>query len=56
MREAAHVLLEGVPDSLDRDAIARDIEANVADVREVHHMHVWSMDGSTRTWRRCTPA
>ncbi|WP_245469606.1 cation diffusion facilitator family transporter [Mesorhizobium sp. M7A.F.Ca.MR.362.00.0.0] len=29
MREAAHVLLEGVPPSLDRDLIARDIEATV---------------------------
>jgi cobalt-zinc-cadmium efflux system protein len=46
MREAAHVLLEGAPASLDRDGIARDIEANVHGVREVHHMHVWSLDGS----------
>ena len=28
MREAAHVLLEGVPASLDRDGIARDIEGD----------------------------
>ena len=47
MRQAAHVLLEGVPPALDRDAIARDIEANVPNVREVHHMHVWSLDGSS---------
>ena len=46
MREVGHLLLEGVPESLNRDAIARDIEANVAGVREVHHMHVWSLDGS----------
>ena len=46
MREAGHVLLEGVPESLDRDGIARDIEGHVAGVREVHHMHVWSMDGA----------
>lgn len=46
MREAAHVLLEGVPESMDRDGIAKDIATNVAGVREVHHMHVWSMDGS----------
>ncbi|RWM30714.1 cation diffusion facilitator family transporter [Mesorhizobium sp.] len=45
MREAAHVLLEGVPASLDRDLIARDLEAAVKGVREVHHMHVWSLDG-----------
>ncbi len=46
MREAAHVLLEGVPQNLDRDGIARDIVGHVAGVREVHHMHVWSIDGS----------
>ena len=46
MRDAAHVLLEGTPPRLDRDAVARDIAENVAGVREVHHMHVWSMDGS----------
>ncbi len=31
---------------LDRDGIASDIVANVGGVREVHHMHVWSLDGS----------
>ncbi|QPC85424.1 cation diffusion facilitator family transporter [Mesorhizobium sp. NBSH29] len=46
MKEAGHLLLEGVPVSLDRDSIARDIEDHVAGVREVHHMHVWSMDGA----------
>lgn len=48
MKEAAHVLLEGVPRNLDRDCIARDLEASVTGVREIHHMHVWSLDG-TRT-------
>ncbi|TPI60285.1 cation transporter [Mesorhizobium sp. B3-1-7] len=47
MREAAHVLLEGVPARLDRDVIARDIEGAVKGVREVHHMHVWSLDGTS---------
>jgi cobalt-zinc-cadmium efflux system protein len=46
MREAAHLLLEGAPPNLDRDGIARDIEAHVTGVREIHHMHVWSLDGS----------
>ncbi|MFD2058205.1 cation diffusion facilitator family transporter [Mesorhizobium calcicola] len=46
MRAAAHVLLEGVPPTLDRDLIARDIEATIQGVREVHHMHVWSLDGT----------
>ncbi|MBZ9762276.1 cation diffusion facilitator family transporter [Mesorhizobium sp. CA8] len=47
MREAAHVLLEGVPASLDRDVVAKDIESAVKGVREVHHMHVWSLDGTS---------
>jgi cobalt-zinc-cadmium efflux system protein len=46
VREAGAVLLEGVPERLDRDLIANDIEVGVAGVREVHHMHVWSLDGS----------
>ncbi len=45
-RESGHLLLEGVPASLDRDDIARDIEGNVTGVTGVHHMHVWSMDGA----------
>jgi cobalt-zinc-cadmium efflux system protein len=47
MREAAHVLLEGVPANLDRDLIAKDLEGAVKGVREVHHMHVWSLDGTS---------
>ncbi|MEO9340668.1 cation diffusion facilitator family transporter [Mesorhizobium sp. SB112] len=46
VKESGHLLLEGVPQSLDRDDIARDLAASIADVREVHHMHVWSLDGS----------
>src|SRR5690606_20740822 len=46
VRESGNLLLEGVPASLDRDGVARDIEAHVAGVREIHHMHVWSMDGA----------
>ncbi len=46
MREAAHLLLEGTPTGLDRDVIARDLEAHVGGLREVHHMHVWSLDGT----------
>ena len=46
MRESGYLLLEGVPANLDRDRIATDIETNVAGVREIHHMHVWSLDGA----------
>ncbi len=47
MRQAAHLLLEGAPMALDRDAIAGDIAGHVEGVREIHHMHVWSMDGAS---------
>jgi cobalt-zinc-cadmium efflux system protein len=46
VKESGHVLLEGVPAGLDRDVLARDIENNVRGVVSVHHMHVWSLDGS----------
>lgn len=46
MRDAAHVLLEGAPPELDRERIVGDIVAHVSGVREVHHMHLWSLDGS----------
>lgn len=46
IRDSGHLLLEGTPKSLDRDLIARDLVAHVPLVREVHHMHVWSLDGA----------
>lgn len=46
VRDSGRVLLEGAPDDLDRDRIARDIETSVAGVRSIHHMHVWSIDGA----------
>jgi cobalt-zinc-cadmium efflux system protein len=46
MRDAAHLLLEGAPATVDRDAIAGDLVANISGLREVHHMHVWSLDGT----------
>lgn len=46
VRESGHLLLEGAPESLDRDEIARDLEDSVAGISDIHHMHVWSLDGS----------
>lgn len=45
-REAGHLLMEGAPDSLDREAIAADLAAHVPGVEDVHHMHLWSLDGA----------
>jgi len=46
VRDAGHVLLEGTPQSMDRDQIVADMTANFPEVREIHHVHVWSLDGS----------
>ncbi|MGN6464461.1 MAG: cation diffusion facilitator family transporter [Rhizobiaceae bacterium] len=46
VRDAGHVLLEGTPESMDRDHIVADMTGHFAEVREIHHMHVWSLDGS----------
>jgi cobalt-zinc-cadmium efflux system protein len=46
VRDAGHVLLEGTPDRMDRDQIVADMTGHFPEVREIHHMHVWSLDGS----------
>jgi cobalt-zinc-cadmium efflux system protein len=46
VRDAGHVLLEGTPGSMDRDAIVADMTKHFPEVREIHHVHVWSLDGS----------
>ncbi|HVS77282.1 MAG TPA: cation diffusion facilitator family transporter [Steroidobacteraceae bacterium] len=43
-REAGHVLLQGTPPALDPDGLAHDL-AQVSGVRDVHHLHVWSLTG-----------
>lgn len=48
MLDAARILIESTPTGFDRDAIRLDLVSSVVQVREVHHMHIWSIDG-TRT-------
>ena len=43
VRDASHVLLEGVPGGLDVNEIGRDLVANVDVVEDVHHVHAWSL-------------
>ncbi|RYG31537.1 MAG: cation transporter [Burkholderiales bacterium] len=42
--ESAHILLEGAPHNLDLDKITHDLE-HLDDVKDVHHAHLWSLDG-----------
>lgn len=46
VKDSGHLLLEGAPRDIDRDAIQDDLARHVAGVRGIHHMHVWSLDGS----------
>jgi cobalt-zinc-cadmium efflux system protein len=43
IRDAGHILLEGTPTQLDVKQIGRDLEENVDQVEEVHHLHAWSL-------------
>ncbi|HEX2256661.1 MAG TPA: cation diffusion facilitator family transporter, partial [Afifellaceae bacterium] len=45
VRDSGLVLLEGVPMHIDRNDVARDLERAVPGLDEVHHMHIWSLDG-----------
>jgi cobalt-zinc-cadmium efflux system protein len=46
--DSGHILLEGAPGELDTRAIGPDLVANVKGVKEVHHVHVWSITQSRR--------
>lgn len=43
--ESAHILLEGAPTHVDLDALTHDLEDNVEGVVDIHHAHLWSLDG-----------
>lgn len=45
IRESGMILLEAAPLHVDRDAVVGDLEANVEGVVDVHHMHIWTLDG-----------
>ncbi len=43
VRDSAHILLEGAPETLDVAEIASDLPASVPGVASVHHVHAWSI-------------
>jgi cobalt-zinc-cadmium efflux system protein len=45
MRESGMILLEASPGHVDRNEVALDLERNTQGVADVHHMHVWTLDG-----------
>ncbi len=43
--ESAHILLEGAPRHVDLDAVTHDLAGNIEGVIDIHHAHLWSLDG-----------
>src|SRR6185295_17072099 len=43
--DSAHILLEGAPGHVDLDAVTRDLTEHVEGVTDIHHAHLWSLDG-----------
>lgn len=43
--ESAHILLEGAPGNISLDDVTKDLAAHVAGVTDIHHAHLWSLDG-----------
>jgi cobalt-zinc-cadmium efflux system protein len=43
--ESAHILLEGAPHHVDLNAVTHDLADNVEGVADIHHAHLWSLDG-----------
>jgi cobalt-zinc-cadmium efflux system protein len=43
VRDSSHILLEGAPENLEPETIARALIANIPGVRAVNHIHAWSI-------------
>jgi cobalt-zinc-cadmium efflux system protein len=43
VRRSMHILLEGTPEDVDVEQLRQVLREQVPSVREVHHVHVWSL-------------
>ncbi|WP_428688409.1 cation diffusion facilitator family transporter [Roseibium sp.] len=43
LRQSAHILLEGAPDSIDRTALKNDLLTEVPGLSDLYHIHLWSL-------------
>lgn len=48
LRRSTHILLEGVPEGMQVEAMSRDLCQSHADIRDVHHVHVWQLASGRR--------
>ena len=45
MKEIFDIFMEKVPKNINIDNITKDIESNFDKIKNIHHIHIWSMDG-----------
>jgi cobalt-zinc-cadmium efflux system protein len=45
VKSSGHILLEGAPAGMNLADIKADLEHNVPEIRDAHHIHVWSITG-----------
>jgi len=43
VRRSAHILMEGSPEWLDQGELRRTLEQKIPAIRDVHHVHTWSV-------------
>lgn len=43
VKQSAHILLEGTPEDVDVELLRQEITDSVPEVKDVHHVHVWSL-------------
>ncbi len=43
--QSAHILLEGAPEGIDLHHVIHDLTDHVEGVTDIHHAHLWSLDG-----------
>ncbi|HEY0835831.1 MAG TPA: cation diffusion facilitator family transporter [Azospirillum sp.] len=48
VRQSAHILVEGTPAGIDPDDLRRALHDAAPEVRDIHHVHVWSLTAERR--------
>jgi cobalt-zinc-cadmium efflux system protein len=44
IKDSSHILMEGSPNNLSAAAIKKDLEKNIVEVIDVHHIHLWMLN------------
>ncbi len=43
VRQSGHILLEGTPEEVDPDQVSSQLMAQIPEVLDIHHVHIWSL-------------